>query len=82
MFSTIETDGSNVGFGRILKQNVENNILIVQYYSGTWNNTQINYLTIKKEILVIILCVQKFRDDVFNLYFLLRVNCKSNKELL
>ena len=34
----------------------------------------------QKEILAIILCIQKFQDDVFNRKFLLRFNCKNAKE--
>ena len=41
-----------------------------------------NYSTIKKEILAIVLCIQKFQSDVFNTKFLLRVDCKSAKEIL
>ena len=41
-----------------------------------------NYSTGKKEILAIVLCIQKFQSDVFNKKFLLRVDCKSAKEIL
>ena len=41
-----------------------------------------NYSTIKKEILAIVLCIQKFQSNVFNKKFLLRVDCKSAKEIL
>ena len=34
----------------------------------------------QKEILAIILCIQKFQDDVFNRKFILRFNCKNAKE--
>ena len=41
-----------------------------------------NYSTVKKEILAIVLCIQKFQSDVFNKKFLLKVDCKSAKEIL
>ena len=41
-----------------------------------------NYSTVKKEILAIVLCIQKFQSDVFNKKFLLRVDCKSAEEIL
>ena len=41
-----------------------------------------NYSTVKKEILAIVLCIQKFQSDVFNKKFLFRVDCKSAKEIL
>ena len=40
------------------------------------------YSTVKKEILAIVLCIKKFQSDVFNKKFLLRVDCKSAKEIL
>ena len=41
-----------------------------------------SYSTDKKEILAIVLCIQKFQSDVFNKKFLLRGDCKSAKEIL
>jgi len=40
------------------------------------------YSTIKKEILAIVLCISKFQDDLFVKIFLLRIDCKSAKEIL
>ena len=55
---------------------------MVRFTLGTWNNAQLNYNTIKKEILSIILCISKFQDDILNQEFLLRVDCKSVKSVL
>ena len=41
-----------------------------------------NYSTIKKEILSIVLCISKFQDDLLNQKFLVRVDCKSAKDVL
>ena len=41
-----------------------------------------NYSTVKKEILAIVLCIQKFQSDIFNKKSLLRVDCKIAKEIL
>ena len=46
-----------------------------------WNDTQKNYSTIKKEILSIVLCIIKFQSDLLNQKFLLRIDCKSAKEI-
>ena len=81
-FPIIETYVSNIGYGGILKQDFEEKISIVRFYSGVWIGSQENYSTIKKEILSIVLCIQKFQNDVFNKRFLLRVDCKSAKEIL
>ena len=81
-FPIIEIDASNIGYGGILKQDFEEKISIVRFHSGVWSGSQENYSTIKKEILAIVLYIQKFQSDVFNKTFLLRVNCKSAKEIL
>ena len=81
-FPIIETDVSNIGYGGILKQDFENKISMVRFHSGFWSGPQENYSTVKKEILAIVLCIQKFQSDVFNKKFLLRVDCKSAKEIL
>ena len=59
-FPIIETDTSNIGYGGILNQDLENKISIVKFHSGIWSGPQEKYSTVKKEILVIVLCIQKF----------------------
>ena len=77
----IETDASNIGYGGILKQKIEINAKeqLIRFHSGIWNNAQMNYSVIKKEILVIVLCISKFQDDLYNKKILLRIDCKSAK---
>ena len=81
-FPIIETDASNIGYGGILKQDFQNKISIIRFHSGIWSGPQENYSTIKKEILAIVLCIQKFQEDVFNKKFLICVDCKNTKEIL
>ena len=81
-FPIIETDASNIGYGGILKQNFENKISIVKFHFGIWTGPRINYSIVKKEILAIVLCIQKFQSEVLNKKILLRVDCKSAKEIL
>ena len=66
VFPIIETDASNIRYVGILKQDLEKKISIVRYHSGIWSGPQINYSTVKKEILAIVLCIQKFQSNVFN----------------
>ena len=66
----------------LLKQLINEKERIIQYTSGHWNPTQVNYSTIKKEILSIVICINKFQSDVLNKKFLLRIDCKSAKEVL
>ena len=62
----VETDASDLGFGGILKQKLDNKPKeeFVRYYSRSWNETQKNYSTVKKEVLSIILCIKKSEDDL------------------
>ena len=80
----VETDASDLGYGGILKQMVdpESTEQLVRFTSGIWNSSQKNYSTVKKEVLSIVLCITKFQDDLINKKFLLRVDCKSAKEIL
>ena len=81
-FKSVEIDSSDIGYGGILKQKIDNQKKLVRYVSGTWNSARLNYNTIKKEILSIVLCISKFQDDILNQEFLLRVDCKSAKSVL
>jgi len=79
----VETDASDIGYGGILKQRLESDSQeqLVRFHSGLWLGAQQNYSTIKKEILSIVLCVLKFQDDLFYKKILLRIDCKSAKEI-
>ena len=83
-FMIVETDASDIGYGGILKQKIdfESKEQLVRFTSGIWNSAQKNYSTVKKEVLSIVLCITKFQDDLINKEFLLRVDCKSAKEIL
>jgi hypothetical protein len=80
----VETDASDLGFGGILKQVLPGSEKeqVVRFYSGTWTGPQLNYSTIKKEILAIVLCIMKFQDDLFSKPFVLKTDCKSAKSVL
>ena len=79
-FMIVETDASELGYGGILKQRLDDlKEELVRFHSGTWSDPQKNYSTIKKEILSIVLCISKFQDDLYNKKFLLRIDCKSAK---
>ena len=80
----VETDVSEVGYGGILKQTPPNQTkeAMVRFHSGVWIGPQTNHSTVKKEVLSIVDCISKFQDDLINKRFLLRVDCKSAKEIL
>ncbi|KAL4183473.1 hypothetical protein AMTRI_Chr11g155320 [Amborella trichopoda] len=48
----------------------------------SWNSTQQNYSTVKKEILSIVHCVTKFQSDILNTHFLIRTDCKAATDIL
>ncbi|GAV74808.1 hypothetical protein CFOL_v3_18288, partial [Cephalotus follicularis] len=82
-FKIVETDASDIGYGGgILKQVVNNQEQLVQYTSRIWNHTQLNYATIKKTILAIVLCIQKFQSDLLNQKFLIKVDCAVVNSIL
>ena len=41
-----------------------------------------NYSTIKKEILFVVLSISKFQSDLLNQKFLLQIDCKSAKYVI
>ena len=51
-FKIVQTESSNIGYGGILLQRTSPNSFkqIVCFHSGIWTPTQLNYSTIKKEI--------------------------------
>nr|KYP66575.1 Enzymatic polyprotein [Cajanus cajan] len=54
----------------------------IAFTSKHWNKAQQNYSTIKKEVLAIVLCISKFQSDLLNKKILVRVDCKSTREIL
>ena len=83
-FKIVETDASDIGYGGTLKQRIspDSPEQIVRFHSGVWNKVQNNYSTIKKKILSIVLCIDKFQTDLVNQKFLIHIDCKSAKYVL
>ena len=78
----VETDASDIGYGGILKQSLDKKESIVRFHSGIWNSTKKNYSTVKKEILSIVLCVQKFQSDLINKSFVIKTDSRASKFVL
>ena len=78
----VETDASDIGYGGILKQKLNEKESLVRFCSGLWIEAQKNYSTVKKEILSIVLCISKFQDDLVNKTFLIRTDCKASKDII
>nr|KYP37097.1 polyprotein [Cajanus cajan] len=78
----VETDASDIGYGGVLKQAMHDSENCIAFTSKHWNKAQQNYSTVKKEVLAIVLCISKFQSDLLNQKFLVRVDCKSAKDIL
>ena len=61
----IEIDASDIGYGGILKQKIDDKKNLIRFTFGTWNDIQKNYSTIKK-ILTIVKVILKFQGDLLN----------------
>jgi hypothetical protein len=81
-FKIVETDASDIGYGGILKQKIDNKEQVIAFTSKHWNPAQQNYSTVKKEVLAIVLSISKFQSDLLNQKFLVCVDCKSAKDIL
>ena len=81
-FKIVETDAFDIGYSGILKQRVNTEENVIAYTSKHWNSAQQKYSIVKKKVLVILLCISKFQSNLLNQKFLIRVDCKSAKEIL
>lgn len=78
----VETDASDLGYGGVLKQMINGNNFVIRYYSGLQKSPMLNYSTITKEMLSIVICITKFQDDLLNQRFLRRIDYKAAKDIL
>ena len=80
----VETDASDIGYGGILKQKNSSTKQeeLLRFTSGMWKGAQLNYSTIKKEMLSLVKCINKFQDDILNQKFLIRIDCSAAKHIL
>ena len=62
----IKIDATDIGYGGMLKQRMDNKQNLVRFTSSTWNDTQRNYFTIKKKILAIFKVITNFQGDLLN----------------
>ena len=71
-----------IGYGGILKQCLDKTESIIRFHSGIWNDTHKNYSTVKKELLAIVLCVQKFQGELINKKFIIKTDSRASKFVL
>jgi len=71
----LETDASNKYWSSVLK--IKKGEELCKYCSGSFNKAKYNYLTMKKEILVVIRGIEKFLIFLAPKSFLIRTDCKG-----
>ena len=57
----IMCDAADFFIGNILGQHIDNKLHVIYYSSRTLNDSQLNYITIEKEFLVVVFALKKFR---------------------
>ena len=61
----VEINASDIRYGGIWKQKIDDKKNLIRFTFGTWNDIQKNYSTIKK-ILTIVKVILKFQGDLLN----------------
>ena len=75
----VEIDASNIRYGGILKQCLDKTESIIWFRLEIWNDTQKNYSIVKKELLAIVVCVQKFQGELINKRFIIKTDSRASK---
>lgn len=73
----IATDASSKNIAGILMQKHENNMTPVSYFSRKLKNGEVNYDTLKKELLGIVESVKYFSEHLYTKQFEILTDCKS-----
>jgi len=71
----LQTDASNEHWSAVLK--IKEGKKLYKYCSGSSNQAECNYPTMKKEILIVIRKIKKFLIFLAPKPFLIRTNCKE-----
>ena len=73
----VGTDASAFGIGAVLYQEIEKNRSYIAFASKALNKAQQNYPAPKRELLAIILALNKFKMWIWGTHFLLFTDNKS-----
>ena len=71
----LETDANNEHYSAVLK--IKEGEKLCKYCSGSFNQAECNYATMKKEILAVIRGIEKFFIFLALKPFLIRTDCKG-----
>jgi hypothetical protein len=75
-------DASDYAVGAVLGQRKEGRVHAVYFASKTLNEAQLNYATMEKELLAVVLAFEKFRSYIVNLKVIVYTNHAAIKYLL
>jgi hypothetical protein len=75
-------DSSDYAVGAVLGQRKEGRVHAVYYASKTLNEAQLNYATMEKELLAVVLAFEKFRSYIVNLKVIVYTDHAAIKYLL
>ena len=78
----IMCDASNYAFGAILGQRNDKKSHVIYYTSKTWNEAPMNYSTTKKELLVVVFALDKFRSYILGSFVVVFTDHAALKYLL
>jgi hypothetical protein len=78
----IMCDASDYAVGAVLGQIKEGRVHAVYYASKTLNEEQLNYVTMEKELLVVVFSFEKFRSYIVNSKVIVYINHAAIKYLL
>jgi hypothetical protein len=78
----IMCDASDYTVGAVLGQRKEGRVHVVYYASKTFSEAQLNYATMKKELLEVVFAFEKFRSYIVNLMVIVYTNHAAIKYLL
>ena len=75
-------DASDLAVGMVLEQRVEGKPYVVYYASKTLKESQRNYTTTEKELLVVVYALDKFRSYLIGLDIVIFIDHSALKYLL
>ena len=78
----LETDASGYGVGAVLSQQVNKQWKPIAYFSKHLSSTERNYSTSERELLAIVLAIEKFKQYLYGREFIIKTDHKPLQYLL
>lgn len=78
----LDTDASHHAMGAVLSQRIDGEERVIEYYSKTFNRTELNYCVTRKELLAVVRAVKHFQPYLLGRHFVLRTDHASLRWLM